>query len=158
MDSVRFGRALGVGARAAAKTLLTAADAAASPNPSRKGAASAASKPAGQTSVRAVAQQVVRTAAQARQVTEGGRRLGQSVWGPFVKLSGVLWLEFTGVFFGIFAMYAATGAWKLRGEWHETPANHDAHMHFLMAAGMALLFGYFCISSFLRASKRGRKG
>ena len=34
MDSVRFGRALGIGARAAAKTLVTAVDAATSPNPS----------------------------------------------------------------------------------------------------------------------------
>ena len=73
-----------------------------------------------------------------------------------MKLSGVLWLEFTGVFFGIFALYAGGGAWKLRGDWHETAANHDAHMHLLMAAGMALLFGYFCVSSFVRAVRKGR--
>lgn len=169
MDSVRFGRALGVGARAAAKTLLTAADAAASPNPSaKKPTAEASSKPTAPrtpvavSSAAAAVEQVARTAAQARQVTtgvtQGGRRLGDSVWRPFVKLSGVLWLEFTGVFFGIFAAYAVSGAWKLRAEWRETPANHDMHMHFLMATGMALLFGYFCLSSFMRASRRGSKG
>jgi hypothetical protein len=156
MDSVRFGRALGVGARAAAKTLVTAVDAAASPNPSAKKTAGSAPKPTVQATVSAVSEQVVRTAAQARQATDEGRRLGRSVWRPFVKLSGVLWLEFTGFFFGIFAVYAATGAWKLRGELHETATNHDAHVRLLLTAAMALVFGYFCFSSFLRARRKGR--
>ena len=157
MDSVRFGRALGVGARAAAKTLVTAVDAATSPNPSAGKTAGSASARRGSSGV---AQQVVRAASQAQQATagvaQGGKRFGEAVWRPFVRLSGVLWLEFTGVFFGIFALYAAGGAWKLRGEWLEGTANHDAHMHFLMAAGMALVFGYFCVSSFVRAARKGR--
>jgi hypothetical protein len=89
-------------------------------------------------------------------LTQGSKRFGEAVWRPFIRLSGVLWLEFTGVFFGIFAVYAASGAWKLRGDLRETAANHDAHMHLLMAAGMALVFGYFCVSSFVRAARRGR--
>src|SRR4051794_39560104 len=103
MDSVRFGRALGVGARAAAKTLMSAAEAAASANPS------STQKAKTQGAGTRTSQQVARTAAQARQtargVSEGGKRLGESAWRPFVRLSGVLWLEFTGVFFGIFAAY-----------------------------------------------------
>jgi hypothetical protein len=161
MDSVRFGRALGVGARAAAKTLVTAVDAATSPNPSGKTTAAATPKPATRTNVAtATTQQVAKAAAQARQTTEGlargSKQFGDSVWRPFIKLSGVLWLEFTGVFFGIFAVFAASGAWKLRGDLHETAMNHEAHTHLLMAAGMALLFGYFCVSSFVKASRRGR--
>ena len=39
MDSVRFGRALGIGARLAAKTVASAVDAATAPNPSREGEA-----------------------------------------------------------------------------------------------------------------------
>jgi hypothetical protein len=105
-------------------------------------------------------QQVVKTAAQARQTTagvaRGTKQFGESVWRPFIRLSGVLWLEYTGVFFGIFAAFAASGAWKLRGDLHETAMNHEAHTHLLMAAGMALLFGYFCVSSFVRAGRRGR--
>lgn len=158
MDSVRFGRALGVGARAAAKTLVTAVDAATSPSPSTgKTAASSNSGPAGVTQV---TQRVTRATEQARQttagLTQGGKRFGEAVWRPFVRLSGVLWLEFTGVFFGIFAVFAASGAWKLRGSLHETTANRDTHMQLLMAVGMALLFGYFCVSSFVRAARRGR--
>lgn len=166
MDSVRFGRALGFGARAAAKTLVTAVDAATTPNPSAKSSSQPTIGPA--SSVQAstppagarTAQQVTRTVEQARRTTEGvargGKRFGEAVWRPFVRLSGVLWLEFTGVFFGIFALYAGSGAWKLRGEIHETATNHDAHIHFLMAAIMAVVFTYFCVSSFLRASRKGR--
>jgi hypothetical protein len=160
MDSVRFGRALGVGARAAAKTLVTAVDAATSPNPSGKTAAGASARPAAQTGSTAAPQQVAKAAAQALQMSEGlargSKQLGDAVWRPFVKLSGVLWLEFTGVFFGIFAAFAASGAWKLRGELHETATNHDAHMRLLLTAGMALLFAYFCVSSFVKAARRGR--
>lgn len=140
----------------AAKTLVTAMDAATSPNPSGGGAAPA-SKPRQQPGV---VEQVARTAAQARAtsagVAQGGKRFGEAAWRPFVRLSGVLWLEFTGVFFGIFALYAGSGAWKLRGELRETATNHDAHMHLLMAVGMAIVFGYFCVSSFLRARRKGR--
>ncbi len=162
MDSVRFGRALGIGARAAAKTLITAVDAAASPNPSGTTATGATAKGDGTERDQRVAatQQVAKAAAQAIQTTEGlargSKQLGESVWRPFLRLSGVLWLEFTGVFFGIFAVFAASGAWKLRSELHETATNHDAHMHLLLAGGMALLFAYFCVSSFVRASRKGR--
>lgn len=169
MDSVRFGRALGIGARAAAKTLVSAVDAATSPNPSAAKPATAATSapkasvtpPTGAGNAQRTAEQVTRAAAQAKQASQNfgksSRQLGQSVWSPFVRLSGVLWLEFTGVFFGIFAMYAASGAWKLRGEIRETATNHDAHIHFLMAAVMAGLFTYFCVSSFMRARRRSRR-
>lgn len=166
MDSVRLGRALGVGARAAAKTLVTAVDAATSPNPSTGQTPSTSQRPSQRSSTSArpsmaqAAQQVTRTAAQAKRTTEGvargGKKFGESVWRPFVRLSGVLWLEFTGVFFGIFALYAGSGAWKLRGDLRETAGNHDAHMHFLMATVMAAVFGYFCVSSFLRARRKER--
>lgn len=159
MDSVRFGRALGVGARAAAKTLVTAVDAATSPN-SSSAKSSGSSQRASESPRASVAGQVTRTAAQAKRTTEGvargGKQFGEAVWRPFVRLSGVLWLEFTGVFFGIFALYAGSGAWKMRGDLVETAQNHDAHLHFLLAAGMAVVFAYFCVSSFLRARRRER--
>jgi hypothetical protein len=162
MDSVRFGRALGFGARAAAKTLVTAVDAATSPNPSAR--ATAAQTPmetkAAASGVR-LGEQAARTTAQVRQakagLAQGSKQFGESVWRPFVKLSGVLWLEFTGVFFGIFALFAATGAWRLRGNLHDTVANHEAHVHFLLTTLMAALFGYFFVSSFVRAHRRSRR-
>jgi hypothetical protein len=163
MDSVRFGRALGIGARAAAKTLVTAVDAATAPNPSAAtkaepapAAASTKSK-AEDAGVRA-GQQAARTTTQVRQtgqgLRQGTKRFGEAAWGPFVKLSGVLWLEVTGVFFGIFALFAGVGTWKLRGDLHQTAVNHEAHVHVLFSLLMAVVFAYFCVSSFVRASRR----
>jgi hypothetical protein len=173
MDSVRFGRALGIGARAAAKTLVTAVDAATSPNPSAgaktkqsSGAASTQTaapvsrSTAGRAEVSGVrlGQQAARTTAQVRQtkqgLKEGSKRFGEAVWGPFVKLSGALWLELTGVFFGIFAVFAGWNAWKMRAALHENAANHDVHGHLLVSVLMAAVFGYFCVSSFVRANRR----
>jgi hypothetical protein len=176
MDSVRFGRALGVGARAAAKTLLTAVDAAKAPNPSasakttqsagtpgtQTAASAATTAAAGKVEASGVrlGQQAARTTAQVRQtgqgVKEGSKRFGEAVWGPFVKLSGALWLELTGVFFGIFAVFAAGGAWKLRAAMYGSAVDHDAHVHFLTSAAMAAVFGYFCVSSFVKANRRTR--
>src|SRR5260370_18470964 len=146
MDSVRFGRALGMGARAAAKTLVTAVDAATSPSPSAGVKANTAHNAAPSESRAAASgvrlgEQAARTATQARQTKEGlargGKRFGEAVWGPFVKLSGVLWLEVTGGFFGIFPLFAATRAGKLRGDLHGTVGKPDAHMRFLLFDGIA---------------------
>ena len=89
-------------------------------------------------------------------LAEGGRRFGHAIWSPVTRLSSVLWLEFTGVFFGLFALSAGIGAWKLRSALH-LPASDPAHTHFLLALGISLVFAYFCVSSFLRASRRGRR-
>ena len=178
MDRVRFGRALGFGARQAIKTLVTAVDAATAENPVAKaesGRHSAPADTAGRSSaaeasqpspssrtlrdapVRKAAQSAARTVVQAHEVKQGfgrgGRRLGEAVWGPFVRLSGVLWLEVSGVFFGLFAFMALAYLWKLRGAWHADAASHRN----LIGAGFVFaMFGYFCVSSFVRARKRER--
>jgi hypothetical protein len=167
MDSVRFGRALGVGARAAAKTLVTAVDAATAPNPSseRESPAASAASSADRSKTEATGARLggkaARTTAQVVQtghgLKRGGKRFGEAIWGPFAKASNQLWLELTGVFFGIFAVSAASNAWKMRGGLHDTAGNHEAHVHLLLAVGMAVLFGYFCASSFVRANRRGKR-
>ena len=174
MDSVRFGRVLGIGARLAAKTMVSAVDAATSPNPSaeakaKQGAAagspaasgsSASASPTASGKGGRLVEQATRTTAQARQtgrgLKEGGRRFGEAVWGPFVKLSGALWLELTGVFFGIFAVFAGWNAWKMRGALHEATVSRDAHVRLLIAVAMAVVFSYFCVSSFVKANRRSR--
>ncbi|NYF88176.1 hypothetical protein RBB79_01555 [Tunturiibacter empetritectus] len=173
MDSVRFGRTLGIGARLAAKTLVTAVDAATAPNPSVAGKAPSASAAGAETSAANAARSKAevsgarlggKTARTTAQVVEtgkglkrGGKRFGEAVWGPFAKASSQLWLEFTGVFFGIFAAFAVSNAWKMRGELHETAGNHEAHGHLLLAVAMAVVFGYFCVSSFVKANRRGKR-
>jgi hypothetical protein len=92
-----------------------------------------------------------------RGLKQEGKRFGEAVWGPFARLSGVLWLELTGVFFGLFAVTMGVGLWRQRGTIYGTGASHEAQVRFLLMAGVALLFGYFCVSSFLRAGRRGRQ-
>ncbi len=168
MDSVRFGRALGTGARLAAKTLVTAADAATAPSPSARPTAVSNGRPQPRSAPASAAAPVANCGGKAaraakevrgttRGLARGTRRFGEAVWGPFARLSGVLWLELTGVFFGLFALSAAVGAWKLRGDFHRGATNVDGQTHLALAAGVALLFGYFCISSFVRANRRERR-
>jgi hypothetical protein len=171
MDSVRFGRVLGIGTRLAAKTVAAAVDAATSPNPSAgakakpssgasptQAAASASASAGGKAEASGV--RLGQKAAQVRQtgkgLKEGSKRFGEAMWGPLAKASGALWLELTGVFFGIFAVFAGGGAWKMRTALHETAANHDVHVRFLAAVLMAAVFGYFCVSSFVKANRRSR--
>src|SRR5579863_7670330 len=112
MDRVRFGRALGTGARDAAKALMKAADAAAAPNPEGQRPAS----PVVTKAVAPVVRQVERAKATTAGVKRGGKRFGEAVWGPFAKASSVLWLEVTGVLFGMFAAVAGVWAWNDRGD------------------------------------------
>ena len=163
MDPVRFGRALGIGARLAAKTAVTAVDAALAPNPN--GSVPTPTNPAASAvRVRAsnlppnpnAAASAGRVATPTKTSTRPSPRgLVHALSAPVRRLSSVLWLEFTGVFFGLFALTAAVGAWRLRAAWHLTPTNASDHLHLLMTLAVALLFAYFCASSFLRARRRG---
>ena len=58
-----------------------------------------------------------------------------------MKLSGALWLELTGVFFGIFAVFASVNAWKMGWALHETAGSRDAYGRLLIAVAMAVVFG-----------------
>jgi hypothetical protein len=180
MDRVRFGRALGFGARQAVKTLVTAVDAATSANPSGQANAgqldrTPQARPAtdsGRVSVKAAspptrattatpaaraAKTVVQARAAQKGLRRGTRRFGEAVWGPFVRLSGVLWLEVSGVFFGLVALWALGFGWKVRDAWSPTAANAANHHKFVAAVLMLALFGYFCVSSFVRARRRERR-
>jgi hypothetical protein len=164
MDSARFGRVLGIGTRLAAKTVASAVDAAMAPNPS----AAKAESGSGQEGARAVgavvgtrvAERVAEGRVQAAQaskgIQEGGRRFKEAAWRPFVRLSGVLWLELMGVFFGLFAVSAGVGAWRLRNGLHGASSD-ITHQRFLIAVGVAVVFGYFSVSSFVRAGRRERQ-
>lgn len=173
---------MGFGARQAVKTLATAVDAAAAPNPTSKGVSATHATATGRkglpstpevmrparsavNSTTAKKQSAAQTAAKtfvgARNAQQGlqrgGKRFGEAVWGPFVRLSGVLWLEVSGVFFGIFALFAALAAWRMREAWRLTAINAATHRSFEGAVVMLAVFGYFCISSFVRARRRERR-
>jgi hypothetical protein len=159
MDSGRLGRVLGIGTRLAAKTLVQAVDAATAANPRASSAQPKQSK--AENAGRVAGARVTETAGKmhvtGQGLAAGGKRFGKAVAGPLAKASGALWLELTGVFFGIFAVFAGGNAWKMRWALHETAASHDARTQLLISVAMAVVFGYFCVSSFVKANRRIRR-
>jgi hypothetical protein len=149
MDKVRFGRALGKGARGAAKSLWEAAEAATSPDPRSETAPKAAP---GQrlSDVVAPVIEAHRTVHHAKQqVRAEAGRAGKSMLAPVRKFSSVLWLEVTGTFFTLIAVFVGQAVWKLRGTWRGPK--------FFVYAGLFALFAYFAVSSFVRARRRDRQ-
>jgi len=138
MDRVRFGRALGVGARQAVKSLTEAVDAATSAAP--------------QTKRVPVAERVQAVRRQA--VTQQVKRVGGSAWKPLKKFSSVLWLQVTGTFFAVIAAYLSQGLWAHRGEFK--PGSGEGRMYGLHLAAF-VVFAYFAVSNFVRAWRRDRR-
>jgi hypothetical protein len=137
MEPNTLGRKLGIGVRVASKMLL---DRAAQPGP----------QPAPASSPQQARPPAQVYAARGKNVARGTRKFGESVWRPFAHASGVLWLEVTGLFFGIFTLFFATNAYKLRYQWEIGPD----HRRFLVYAIVTVAFAYFTFSSFYRARKK----
>jgi hypothetical protein len=81
------------------------------------------------------------------------RAAGRGVLGflrPFGRVGGILWLEVTGFFFGMFALYFAIDIWRSRLGYAYGPM----HQRFLIAVGLTIVFGYLCGSAFWRAGRR----
>jgi hypothetical protein len=57
------------------------------------------------------------------------------------------------VFFGIFALYGFNTMWRVHTSWHAGLPNHR---QFVGGACMLAVFGYFSVSSFVRARRRER--
>jgi hypothetical protein len=161
MDRVRFGRALGYGARHAAKTLLQAADAASTPSATRPAGTGSASAPAGgpspsQPQATRVAERVVQTQRTVAATKKHAGKLGRSVWSPLARFSSVVWLQVTGLFFALIAMFLGQGAWKERAAWRLPLGSHDATKFYVLAVAFAA-FAYFAVSNFVRAYLRDRR-
>jgi hypothetical protein len=162
MDRVRFGRALGYGARHAAKSLMQAADAATASNPAaapKTTAAPSPQQPANSSSLppaSRVAERMVETQRTAVRTKTHAKALGRSVWSPLAKFSSVLWLQVTGVFFTLLALFLSQGLWKERGAARLPIGSHAAVMFYLHGLAFAV-FAYFAISNFVRAHLRDRR-
>ncbi len=73
---------------------------------------------------------------------------------PFSRVGGIVFLEVAGVFFLLFVLVFGGMAWRLRDGVTQGPH----HQEFLVAAALALVFLYLCVSSFWRARQRSRTG
>ena len=177
MDRVRLGRALGYGTRHAAKTVAAMVEAAAAPaqsssatsNPSgdpRKGTRGPqAGTGSGQTPTSQVPEAREtgprsgggrRSTPSPQEIGNGFRHLKRSVWQPLAVFSGALWLRVTGLFFGLIAFTVGAGAWRLHPGWQRGFSTAEA-TRFWIFAGVALVFAYFSVSSFVRANLKERR-
>jgi len=152
MDRVRFGRALGYGARHAAKSLLKAAEAATAPSPSRPVERAATPQP----QAARVAQRVVQAQRTVAATKTHASKLGRGVGSPLARFSSVLWLQVTGTFFVLIAVFLSQGLWKERGAARLPMGSHEAVKFYLLMAAF-VVFAYFAISNFVRAHLRGRR-
>jgi hypothetical protein len=144
-----FGRALGIGVRAAGKALLEDKPL----TPDQKMAVERARLEA----VRAAGERGRTVGASlgqgTRNVGRGARYFGRAVWNPFALASGVLWLEVTGMFFALFALFFAQHLYELRAAWRSGPE----HLRFGLYAALLALFVYFSASSFVRARRKQKQ-
>jgi len=84
-----------------------------------------------------------------RYARAAGRGAG-AFFRPFRRVGGILWLEVTGFFFALFALYFATDLWRIRQNYAQGPQ----HQHFLISAAMLILFAYLSASSFWRTKRK----
>ena len=89
-------------------------------------------------------------------LAHGAGHLKRSFWGPLATFSGALWLRVTGLFFALIAVSLGGGAWRLR-EGIAPRLSLAKDDRFWVFAAFTLLFAYFAVSSFVRASLRERR-
>jgi hypothetical protein len=73
---------------------------------------------------------------------------------PFRRIGGILWLEITGFFFGMFAVYFGADVWRMRASLHPSLHHTAEHNHLLLSAAVCLGFTYLSLTAFLRARRR----
>jgi hypothetical protein len=146
VDYEGTGRKLGIGMKVAGRMMRRRMEGAKAGEPAGSDQGKQAPSARGAEAVKAAARG-------AKAARAGGKRFGEAVWGPFTRAGHVLWLEVTGVFFGLFALFFLSEAWRLRAGLH----GGVQQSHFWMFVAMGVVFVYFCVSSFLRARKRGKR-
>jgi hypothetical protein len=148
MNPNEFGRRLGIGVRVAGRMAQQRAEKAAqAQSPTHP-----ASQPQG-----VVESPGTRFAVNSREAKEKAhkytRAAGRGVGGflrPFGRIGGILWLQVTGFFFGLFALFFAQDLWRTRLSYTSGPQ----HQRFLIAVVLVGVFGYLSISAFWRARRR----
>jgi hypothetical protein len=84
----------------------------------------------------------------------GAKAFGRAFLGPFTHAGGVLWLEITGLFFALFALFFVQNVYRVRSSWREGPE----HGHLLLYVALAVGFAWFSVSSFMRAYRKNKRG
>jgi hypothetical protein len=148
MEPKKVGRTLGIGVRVASNMLRERVE--------RAAAASHATStpgngpPPASTSNRSTVPISSRVATAKR----GAKAFGQALLGPFTHAGGVLWLEITGLFFALFAVFFVQSVYRVHTAWRQGPE----HTHLLLYGALAFVFAWFSVSSFARAYRKSKRG
>jgi hypothetical protein len=154
MNANDFGKRLGIGVRVAARVAQQQAR-------QRAEASAAQQQSPPQANPRGVveppSQRFIPNAAEIRQAKQKTHKItraaGRGIGGflrPFSRVGGILWLEVTGFFFGMFTVLFATYLWRNRVGFAAGPQ----HSRFLFVAGLTAVFAYLTVSSFWRAKRK----
>ena len=142
MEPNYFGKKLGIGVRVASRMARE-----------RAAEASRRADQVARDAAQAARQKAPVYAAKGKAVGTGTKRFGQAFLGPLRHVTGVLWLEITGVFFALFALFFAQSLYKIREQYSAGPQ----HRSFLLYGAGTLIFLYFSLSSFFRARRQEKK-
>ena len=148
MEPKKVGRTLGIGLRVASNMVRERVERAAAPVPAPPTARNSSAQPAATPSRSVPVSHRVATA------KRGAKAFGQAILGPFTHAGSVLWLEMTGLFFALFALFFVQSVYRVHTAWRTGPE----HTHLLLYVAMALIFAWFSVSSFTRAYRKSRRG
>jgi hypothetical protein len=150
MEPKKVGRTLGIGVRVASNMLRERVEraAASAHAPSTAGNGRQAAAPAS-TSVPSVP-----LSSRVATAKRGAKAFGQALLGPFTHAGGVLWLEITGLFFALFALFFVQSVYRVHTAWRQGPE----HTHLLLYCALAFIFAWFSVSSFTRAYRKSKRG
>src|SRR5271170_3660825 len=153
MGAETAGRKLGIGLRLAARAVQQRAVEAAASTAPPKPTSPQASYGVPPATAAATAAQSSQAKFTVKAVAQGTKRFGEALWGPMAHTGGVLWLEITGLFFGMFAAYFGQSAYRMRHDYAAGPE----HMHFLIYSALTVVFAWFTFSSFYKARQKEKK-
>jgi hypothetical protein len=87
-------------------------------------------------------------------VKRGAKAFGRALLGPFTHAGGILWLEITGLFFALFALFFVQSVYRVLTAWRQGAD----HALLPLYAALAIAFAWFSVSSFARAYRKSKQG
>lgn len=158
MNPNEFGKKLGIGVRVAGRIAKQRAEESAQAKSRQQNSTSPSGtvgiSPSGQMPSSGYTANYTEKVREARKASHKlTRAAGRGVGGflrPFGRVGGILWLEVTGFFFGLFALFFAVDVWRMRLSYAAGPQ----HFHFLTSAGLTGVFCYLSASAFWRAGRK----
>jgi hypothetical protein len=150
MEPKKVGRTLGIGIRVASNMVRERMERAAAPAPASSAAANGrpAAVPA------SASGRSFPIGSRIAAAKKGAKAFGHGLLGPFTHAGGVLWLEITGLFFALFALFFVQSVYRVHTAWRQG----SEHAHLLLYCALAVVFAWFSASSFTRAYRKSKRG